>query len=346
MQLQTSSKGRPGLNPGAVGQFQGARASSKARHFEGEFSGLFFLDTGNAPDEVPGFIPDLKGQTSRVDFNMNLPAGGWERFFTGFQHEGFAGGFEETANPRLECLRRQGARRVGGPHYPAFYNQNSMSILSERLAVVEERIESACRRAGRRREEITLLAVTKVFPAETICEAYTLGLREFGENYVQEFEGKAPALPDLPGARFHLIGHLQSNKSKKAAELFQVIETVDSDRLARRLNECEKELEVMIEVKLSEEQAKSGTAPEELPALIEAIRAYPRLRLSGLMTMPPWSDDPEPSRPYFRKLAALAQEHGLAGLSMGMSHDLEVAIEEGATTIRVGTALFGRRKKP
>jgi len=220
-----------------------------------------------------------------------------------------------------------------------------MSILSERLAAVEERIGKACRRAGRRREEITLLAVTKVFPAETIREAWDVGMREFGENYVQEFENKAPVLGDLEGARFHLIGHLQSNKSKKAADLFHVIETVDSERIARRLNDCGKDLEVMIEVKLAEEEAKSGAAPEELPSLIDAIRGFPRLRLTGLMTMPPWSDDPEPSRVYFRRLRELARQHGLAGLSMGMSHDLEVAIEEGSTTVRVGTALFGKRKK-
>lgn len=176
-------------------------------------------------------------------------------------------------------------------------------------------------------------------------EAYELGLREFGENYVQEFEGKRPQLGDLAEARFHLIGHLQSNKAHRAAELFDCIQTVDSARVAERLSQV-RAMDVMVEVKLSPEQAKAGTAPEQLPALVEAIRALPNLRLRGLMTMPPWSDNAEDSRPYFARLRRLAEEHRLAELSMGMSHDLEVAIEEGATMIRIGTALFGRRPKP
>lgn len=210
---------------------------------------------------------------------------------------------------------------------------------------MKERIARAAGRARRDPAAITLLAVTKVFPASVIREAYELGLRQFGENYVQEFAAKQPELGDLAGARFHLIGHLQSNKSRKAAELFQCIQTVDSPRLARRLEETGAPLDVMLEVKLSPEQAKSGAAPEELAELIEAVRACPHLKLLGLMTMPPWSDDPEPSRPYFRRLRELGERHGLAQLSMGMSHDLEVAIEEGATCVRVGTALFGRRKR-
>jgi hypothetical protein len=217
--------------------------------------------------------------------------------------------------------------------------------MRERLAAVKERIARAAGRARRDPAAITLLAVTKVFPASVIREAYELGLRQFGENYVQEFAAKQPELGDLAGARFHLIGHLQSNKSRKAAELFQCIQTVDSPRLARRLEETGAPLDVMLEVKLSPEQAKSGAAPEELAELIEAVRACPHLKLLGLMTMPPWSDDPEPSRPYFRRLRELGERHGLAQLSMGMSHDLEVAIEEGATCVRVGTALFGRRKR-
>ena len=221
-----------------------------------------------------------------------------------------------------------------------------MSDLQANLAAVRERIAAAAKRAGRDSEGILLLAVTKVFPASVIREAYDLGLREFGENYVQEFEGKAPLVADLAGARFHLIGHLQSNKAKKAAELFQVIQTVDTAKLARRLDETGAPLDVMLEVKLSAEEAKAGADPAELPGLMEAVRACPHLRLLGLMTMPPWSDDPEASRPYFRKLRELAERHGLAQLSMGMSHDLETAIEEGATCIRVGTALFGKRKKP
>jgi pyridoxal phosphate enzyme (YggS family) len=221
-----------------------------------------------------------------------------------------------------------------------------MENLAERLAAVRERIARAADRARRDPAGILLLAVTKIFPAGAIRQAYDLGLRDFGENYVQEFEGKAPALADLTDARYHLIGHLQSNKTKKAAELFHVVQTVDSAKLARRLNEGPRPMDVMLEVKLSAEEAKSGAAPSELPALIAAVRACQNLRLLGLMTMPPWSDDPEAARGYFRSLHELAQQHGLAQLSMGMSHDLETAIEEGSTCVRVGTALFGKRKKP
>jgi pyridoxal phosphate enzyme (YggS family) len=220
-----------------------------------------------------------------------------------------------------------------------------MESMSQRLAAVRERITRAAEGARRDPADITLLAVTKIFPASAIQEAYQLGLREFGENYVQEFEGKAPEVGLLAGARFHLIGHLQSNKAKKAGELFQVIQTVDSAKLARRLNEAGPALDVMLEVKLSEEDAKSGADPDQLPEIIAAVRGCPNLRLRGLMTMPPWTDDAEASRPFFRRLRQLADQHGLRGLSMGMSHDLETAIEEGSTCVRVGTALFGKRAK-
>ena len=221
-----------------------------------------------------------------------------------------------------------------------------MDTFQARLAAVRERIARAADRSKRNPAEITLLAVTKIFPAAAIREAYEAGLREFGENYVQEFEGKAAEVAQLPGARFHLIGHLQSNKTRKAAELFQVIQTVDSVKLARRLNEAGDPLDVMFEVKLSEEDAKSGADPETLPELIAAVQSCANLRLRGLMTMPPWSEDPETTRPYFRRLRQLAEIHSLRELSMGMSHDLEAAIEEGSTCVRVGTALFGKRKKP
>ncbi len=221
-----------------------------------------------------------------------------------------------------------------------------MDSLEQRLAGVRRRISSAAERARRDPAGILLLAVTKVFPAQAIRDAYALGLREFGENYVQEFEGKLPQVSDLPGARFHLIGHLQSNKSARAAEMFQCIETVDSAKLARRLNDAGRPLDILLEVKLSPEQAKAGVDPADLPALIDAVRDCPHLRLLGLMTMPPWSDDQEQSRPYFRRLRELAAAHQLSGLSMGMSHDLEAAIEEGATIVRIGTALFGKRRKP
>jgi PLP dependent protein len=221
----------------------------------------------------------------------------------------------------------------------------SSNSLPERLSQVEERIHVATARAGRQRSDVTLVAVTKKFSAEVIRQAHSLGLRHFGENYVQEFEAKHTAVADLTGAAFHFIGHLQSNKARAAARIFHVIETVDSAKLARRLNEIGTPLEVMIEVKLSEEASKAGAEPEELPVLIDAIRGCAHLRLSGLMTMPPWSGDAEKSRPYFRRLAALGRAHAMEKLSMGMSHDFEAAIEEGATHIRVGTALFGIRPK-
>jgi PLP dependent protein len=216
--------------------------------------------------------------------------------------------------------------------------------LRSRLEQVQSRIAAAAARAGRSASEITLLAVTKVFPVSAIRESYELGIRDFGENYLQEFEGKYPDVRDLAGARFHLIGHLQSNKAKRAAELFHTIQTVDTEKLARRLDAAGKPLDVMLEVKLSPEEAKAGTDPAGLPALITVVKSCANLRLLGLMTMPPWSEDAEPSRPYFRRLRELGAQHGLAQLSMGMSHDLEVAIEEGATHVRVGTALFGRRR--
>ena len=219
-----------------------------------------------------------------------------------------------------------------------------MGTLRERLAAVRERITRAAERARRDPAEITLLAVTKVFPAAAIREAYELGLREFGENYVQELENKWPEVVDLAHTRFHLIGHLQSNKSKKAAELFQVIQTVDSPKLARRLNDAGRALDVMLEVKLSEEDAKSGADPAALAELIDAVGGCGNLRLLGLMSMPPWTEDAEASRPYFRRLRELAEQYGLRQLSMGMSHDLEAAIGEGATCVRVGTALFGKRE--
>ena len=166
--------------------------------------------------------------------------------------------------------------------------------MRERIQEVEARIERAALRAGRRPEEITLIAVTKVFPAGVIREAYEHGLRHFGENYVQEFEGKFPQVSDLEGARFHLIGHLQSNKAKRAAELFQVIETVDAPKLARRLEEPGRELHVMLEVKLSEEGSKSGAEPDEIPALIEAVRGCGHLHLlaSGVKSPPQFATIP------------------------------------------------------
>ncbi len=218
-------------------------------------------------------------------------------------------------------------------------------MLAENLQQVRERIAKACARANRHPDSVKLLAVTKIFGPEVIQEAYALGLREFGENYVQEMERKAPVVSGLEGARFHLIGHLQSNKTKKASQLFSSIDSVESAKLARRLAAEGVPLDIMIEIKTSDEESKTGAPEGELPEIVEAVRAHPNLHLRGLMTVPPWSEDAELSRPYFAHLRELAALHRIPELSMGMSNDMEVAIEEGATWVRVGTALFGRRKK-
>lgn len=194
------------------------------------------------------------------------------------------------------------------------------------------------------------MAVTKKFSSTVIQEAYQAGLREFGENYVQEFAAKRPAIDDLPAARYHLIGHLQSNKARIAVALFDVIQTVDSPKLLERLNDVAgeqgKQLELLLEIKLSDEASKTGARPEDIPAVLESAANRRNVRVSGLMTMPPWSENAELSRPYFHQLASLAHQYSLPELSMGMSNDFEVAIEEGATIVRVGTALFGARPKP
>ena len=221
-----------------------------------------------------------------------------------------------------------------------------MLSITENLINFEKKIFLACQRANRARSEVTLIAVSKVFPVSCLIEAYQAGAREFGENYVQEFEAKWLEAKHLPDARFHFIGHLQSNKARRAAEIFHCIQTVDSLKIAQRLNEGPHPLDIFLEVKLSEEGSKAGVDPLELGALVAGVRTLPNLNLRGLMTMPPWSEDPELSRPYFARLRHLAQQHSLIELSMGMSHDFEVAIEEGSTMIRVGTAIFGKRIKP
>lgn len=256
---------------------------------------------------------------------------------------------QERLDRRTEAVRIFGRVALGR----SFYHRNlvpDQSTFEQRLQTVENRMEQAAERCRRELSDVRLVAVTKKFSAEHIRMAFAAGLREFGENYVQEFAEKSTQLDELPGARFHLIGHLQSNKVRLACELFQVVETIDSVKLLERLNAAARERdttrEVWLEVKLSEEQSKEGIEREGVPALVKAARACSHLRLAGLMTVPPWSENPEASRPYFQKLAALARENGLRELSMGMSNDFEVAIEEGATIIRVGTALFGSRPKP
>ncbi|QNI37337.1 YggS family pyridoxal phosphate-dependent enzyme [Edaphobacter albus] len=229
-----------------------------------------------------------------------------------------------------------------------------MSI-AENIVRLKDEIAVACRRAGRNENEVALMAVSKVHPAEAILEAYEAGQRLFGENRVQEYEQKSTVLAGLKDASFHLIGPLQSNKTNKAAELFDAIDAVDSLRIAQRLDAAaearSKQLPILIEVKLSHEESKHGIAPEELPLLLDAARDLRSVEVVGLMTVPPWSEDAETARPYFRELRRLRDEavktHSkLTQLSMGMSNDFPVAIEEGSTCVRVGTAIFGKRVYP
>lgn len=216
---------------------------------------------------------------------------------------------------------------------------------------------AACHRANRPLDEITLMGVTKTTSASQIREAYHAGLQIFGENRVQEFAGKIDDVRDLTDAEWHMIGHLQTNKAPKAAELFGQIDSVDSLRLAQKLNsaaaEQDKTLPVLIEINIAGETAKSGIAPDsaELEQLLNAASGLRHIAIRGLMTVPPYNDDVELSRPYFRKMRSLFEQiarRNLAKvtmeiLSMGMSHDFEIAIEEGATCVRVGTAIFGER---
>lgn len=228
-----------------------------------------------------------------------------------------------------------------------------MSI-TENLALVREQIAAACAKAGRSEQEVALMAVSKTHPASAIEEAYAAGQRLFGENRVQEWESKSAGL-SLQGLEMHLIGPLQSNKTNKAAAIFHAIEAVDSLKIAQRLDkaaaELGKKLPILIEVKLSYEESKHGLAPEDLPALLEALPTLGNIVPVGLMTVPPLDAQDEAARPYFRQLRELrdqaqAKIATITQLSMGMSHDYTVAIEEGSTCVRVGTAIFGKREYP
>jgi len=224
----------------------------------------------------------------------------------------------------------------------------------ENLLRIQERIAKAAERAGRRTEEITLIGVSKTHPANAIREAYETGIRHFGENRVQEWEGKRAGTEGL-AATWHLIGHLQSNKTARAARLFHNIDSVDDFATAQRLDRARAEagiaskLRVLIEVRVAPEETKSGVEVNELSALAERVADLTRLELAGLMCIPPFLEKAEQVRPYFGRLRELRDELtgklgiALPVLSMGMSHDFEVAIEEGATEVRVGTALFGTR---
>ena len=234
-------------------------------------------------------------------------------------------------------------------------------LIADNIARIRERMRQAAARAGRDPNHITVMAVSKTFPAESIREAYAAGLRTFGENRVQEFAGKAPQARALKDARFHLIGHLQSNKAAKAVELFDAVDSVDSVRLAEKLNaaaqEARKSLDILLEVNIGNEAAKSGLPPDfedqEFQQLLKEVPRLANLRVRGLMCIPPHTDDPNGARPYFRKMRELRDqvaalkipEVKMMTLSMGMSHDFEVAMEEGSTCVRLGTAIFGGRPR-
>lgn len=232
--------------------------------------------------------------------------------------------------------------------------------IADQLTILKERIAAAARRAGRNPGEIALMAVSKTVSAAAILEAYEAGQRLFGENRVQEFADKYPKLAVLKDAEFHMIGHLQSNKAAKAAEIFHAVDSIDSTKLAQRLNDAaqklNKTLDVLIEINVGGEDVKSGLAPDspEIDSILSHSREWEHMRIRGLMTVPPYTEDPEGARPYFRKLRELRDRLAarnwpsvsLDVLSMGMSHDFEVAIEEGSTCLRIGTAIFGERPKP
>ena len=233
----------------------------------------------------------------------------------------------------------------------------SKTAFPDRIEHVRRRIETCARRSNRSVEDITLVAVSKTHPAESIREAIGLGLMDFGENRVQEAESKIPVV-GRKAARWHLIGHLQSNKARKAVELFDMIHSLDSTPLAQRLDRVCAEIDratlpVLIQVDLGHEATKTGVDEKDLDQLVAAVKESERLELWGLMTLPPFFDEAEKARPYFRRLRELRdrlQREGRFGerfgeLSMGMTHDYEIAIEEGATIVRIGTALFGEREK-
>ena len=219
--------------------------------------------------------------------------------------------------------------------------------IPESIERLRERIERACVRAGRDPGSVDLVAVSKAHPEAKIRAAYDAGLRVFGENYAQELDAKASALTDLRDIRWRFIGHLQRNKIKLIERARATVDTVDTARLAdalsARAEAHHRVVEVMLQVNVGGESQKSGCTPEEVPVLVDAVRALPNLELRGLMTVAPHLDDPDATRPFFAKLRKLAEAQGLTELSMGMTHDLEAAVAEGATMLRVGTAIFGPR---
>jgi len=216
--------------------------------------------------------------------------------------------------------------------------------IAENYQRIQQQIQAAAVRADRDPAAVTLIAVTKTVPLERIREAAACGVRHAGENRLQDALSKMDGLKDL-NLQLHFIGHIQTNKAKKVGELFDCIQSVDRPDLVEKLGlVVQKTLPVLIEVKLHDEPRKSGAAESELPALIEQVRSHAPLDLRGLMAVPPFCDNPEDVRPYFKKLRELAHQHELRELSMGMTHDFEVAIEEGATMVRIGRGLFGERQ--
>lgn len=215
------------------------------------------------------------------------------------------------------------------------------------LESLQERIERACSQVGRDSSDVQLLSVSKGHGEEAIRAAYAAGMRVFGENYAQELAAKATSLGDLPDLRWRFIGHLQRNKIKLIEKARATVDTVDSLRLAKGLSSRATangiEFEVLLQVNVGAEAQKSGCTPEEVPSLVEAVQALPGLNLRGLMTVAPHLEDVEATRPYFAALRKLAETHDLPELSMGMTHDLEQAVAEGATMLRIGTAIFGPR---
>ncbi|QDE82326.1 MULTISPECIES: YggS family pyridoxal phosphate-dependent enzyme [Myxococcus] len=218
--------------------------------------------------------------------------------------------------------------------------------VAEQLASVRERVAAACARAGRPVESVTLVAVSKLKPADLIREAYAAGQRDFGENYAQELRDKAAELADLDGLRWHAIGALQTNKVKYVARVAGAFHALDRLEVARELSKRRDgapPLPVYVEVNVGGEATKSGLAPDALGAFLDEVRALPGLQAVGLMALPPPTEDEVRARADFQALRELARVHGLPGLSMGTTHDFEWAIEEGATVVRVGTAIFGER---
>ena len=290
----------------------------------------------------PARLPVPPHPRKRAKFNIRAGVGGVKNGPPPIPDRRFVG-----------ALARAVYSLVGFDHMTA--QLHTRTGLAERLSAIITRITECAVRAGRRPEDVRLIAVSKTHPVETIREALAAGVTDLGENRVQEAEPKIEAMGHTQ-VRWHLIGPLQANKARRAVKLFDVIHTLDSIDLAQRLDricreEQRAELPVLIQLSLANEATKSGVAFEQVEGLVNAVRQLDRLRLIGLMTMPPFEEDPERTRPYFHQLREIRDRLAAAGafggsigeLSMGMSHDHEVAIEEGATLVRIGTAIFGER---